>query len=211
MISIQQATASALQAYLQARMPDVDVSDRWPNGDKRLPPKAISILMAGRRRDFEIQPHIVAIDNLTFNRGDYTWGIKFITQPLQLDVWATSDIDRDDILARLDDFLNAGATSLVGALNVDPVENGLILQLDSYGWPASIADYEIGGPYINDSPNSIARDEFRATVEIDASALLTVTRTSARQRLIHLAMQLNEEQQTHVTDFTKTTTNYGGL
>jgi hypothetical protein len=59
--SIEQAALNALAAWLRATLPtDVIVSDRWPDPDKALPQRAVTILRAGGPTETSTQPSVDA-------------------------------------------------------------------------------------------------------------------------------------------------------
>jgi hypothetical protein len=196
--TIQQAAANALASYLAGVLTDVKVSQRWPDPGRRLPAKAITVLLAGRRRDNPIGTSILASTPSTGNNSTSVWRFMMCEQDIQLDVWATTDVARDDIIARLDDALNAGFPLNAGP--VDPVGFGLGLPLAD-GWSdfpgvTTYADYMFNGPDIDDDPNSVTESEFRATYLGTMHMCLTSTKTTPRQVQIILQLATSESTDT---------------
>ncbi len=203
-VSIQQAACNSLAAWLVAMMPsDVTVSTKWPSPDRPLPAKAITVLTAGGRKDTDVELQLISqldIDSLT---AAYTWQIKACEQAIQLDVWAKTDAERDDLLAQLDDVLNYGeaALGITGQFH-DPARAGLLLSIAD-GWPSSIADFTFDGPNTPDDSDAVKRAEFRATIMGNALVALTVTRTSAKQIQIILEQRLNDGVDTDIMTITQ--------
>jgi len=104
---------------------------------------------------------IVAALNAHFAARIYLWRIADVDQPAQLDVWATSDAGRKDLVARLTQALHAGAGESAGAEDAEPVGQDLLLTL-SDGWTGwAVADFD--APEIRDTPETVKRSEYRAT------------------------------------------------
>ena len=184
--SIQQAALNSLATWLTSQISSgVEISARWPSPDRALPAKAITIIKAGNTFDTPIERNIInQVDSLLDNSTIATWQIRSRRQPLQLDVWATTEPDRDDLLAQLDSALNA-AESPVTSFG-DAAGSGLLLNIAD-GWVNSFADFSFDGPSITDTPDSVQRSEYRATISGDLYVMLTVDRTSARQIQIALS------------------------
>ncbi len=189
MISIEQAAVNALKTFLQNNLPDVVVSEEWPNPDEPLPEMAVTILRVGAREETKVDPTVIGSE--PYFTGDppvehpvlrqFKWRVKLVRQPIQLDVWSCYQANRDDLHARLDELLNAGTlVTLSGAttLNSDEFRDGLLLQLgDGH---SGFADYQFEGPDIDDTPVSAQRNEFRATRVGAVYAALTITKIQPR-------------------------------
>lgn len=202
--SIQQASANALQSYLASQLSDCKVTGFWPSPDNPLPDKAITVLMAGPRHDESVELEYVGQVNgdLSSPVSESTWRVKVCEQDFQLDIWAHSDYDRDDILARLDEILNVGeAASIPGYL--DPARTGVLLKLED-GWANSFADFTFEGPSLDDDPDSIKRSEYRATIRSTAFMSLSVTRKTAKLINLNVKEYLNGEQTAQITTVTPT-------
>lgn len=92
----------------------------------------------------------------------YLWRVAELDLPLQLDVWATNDTGRDDVMARLVSILYAGSGASAGDAIDDPVEQALTLELGD-GWAGVRAEVAFGAPSVIDTGESKSRDEYRAT------------------------------------------------
>ncbi len=77
-----------------------------------------------------------------------------VEQPLQLDVWAQSDVARDDLMARLVPLLHAGPTATAGFTDDDPVSESIILPMLD-GWTGFYCDAHFDSGAINDTPDAI--------------------------------------------------------
>src|SRR5258708_436009 len=107
-VTIQQAACNALSTYIQTALSDVTVFARWPEASVKLPTKALSIIPAGPRITEFLDNNVLFQSSTTDPNPSYAWQIATCRQPIQLDVWTTADVLRDDILARLDNIMNTG-------------------------------------------------------------------------------------------------------
>lgn len=218
-VSVQQAVQSALQAWLMSKLPeDVTVSDRWPEptvnmaksagSDRRL--KTITILRAGPRQDEELQPELedgrVVVD-ATHNL--YVWTVLECKQPMQLDVWAAYDGDRDELMALLDEALHAGDETL-GITGGDPVRTGGVLLAVQDGWSTApfetFADFVFESAEAHDDPTSVQQSEYRATIRGYASFSLSVAAKSPTIASIQLRARVSETDAASVQAETTTVT-----
>jgi len=194
-VSVQQAAANAAVAYFKTRLPrDIAVHARWPGKD--FPGKAITLITAGSRRDQPLDPRILSKSNRGDNQTRAIWQIAECTQPFQLDLWATSHIERDDLIARLDEILRAGFAPLTDVVFKDPVANGFFVKLaDGWEEAETTAKFSFTSPDIDDSADAFARNQFRATYRGTAWMKLTIIATSPRQRAINLTALLDGSDQ----------------
>lgn len=194
-VTVQQAAANAFCAWLQSKLLDVVVEPQWPSPDVQKPDKSISIVTAGARQDLPIDLRIIK------NTPDLTpgsklttsvWQVAACTQGFQLDIWATSDIDRDDIKARLDQLLHADASPL-GLPFSNPVGGGCLIAVQD-GWQdfGTIADFSFNEVDDDISSDTQPRDIYRATYSGDAYFMLAVTAVTARQTVITFTQRLSE-------------------
>ena len=197
-VSIQQACMNALQAWLQTALgSDVVVAQRWPSPQKPLPSKAATLLMVGMREEEFLSPTVVDQFDLPGPQGSqgaqgpqgpqynvlYRWKVAEITQPFQIDLWATYDVTRDDMIARLQDQM------YVGTLAGDAAGNSPTLTLGD-GWDG-VVDFIIDQGAINDLPNAAEVSEWRATYSGDARAVLYIDAVSAKQAQINVRQTIN--------------------
>ena len=183
--SVEQAANNALAAWLTTQLASVDdgvsIEPRWPDPDKTLPEKAISIITAGPRQlEFcdpkPLGPGVLSSGNLY----TYQWHYAEVVQPIQLDVWCQYDVQRDDLVARLDDALNSGAAGL-GQTNIDPVSGDLILALSSAdGWGNSNANFVFGSCQLTDTADNAQQAIYRATYRGEAQVSMSVLSTVAQ-------------------------------
>jgi hypothetical protein len=208
-VSIEQAAANALAAYLTAQLAGVTCKAFWPNASQKLPPKAVTVVPVGRRRTVDHLGDFIRVVSfedrpLTDDNGDpllddsgnqltdriYTYAVSPIEQPFQLDVWATTDFDRDDIVARLDDALTLGLGITLGATNADPFRDGVLLALGD-GFTGN-ADFFFDGPTKDDNVNAAGRAEFRATYSGTMTANRTQTVRLPILRAVKLKLRVGE-------------------
>jgi len=171
-LSFAQTCVKAIADYLiTAVSSDVQVLDHWPTNSDQLKVnangriKTISITKVGTRRRIDA---VWPIDPLNMvarqNDGLWTFPVGGFIQPLQLDIWAGYDGDREDIIDQLDDALTAGIDrTIVNTIVDDPVKDGIVLALDpKNGWTGYL-DCWFDEPDLIDTPQSIKQTEFRAT------------------------------------------------
>src|SRR6185369_1440099 len=121
-VSIQQAGANALATFLTTKLSsDIVIESRWPSPDRVKPSKIITIYPAGRRVDTPIDLRIISKENVGDHDVSAVWQLAACKQPFQMDVWATADVLRDDMMAQLDDALHSGESSLGGLFAPTPV------------------------------------------------------------------------------------------
>lgn len=171
-VSVGQASANALAAYLTTVFGytslDVAITSRWPSLSQELPPRAITIVPVGRRQRLEVIPSmdVVTRTNLTATTAQVGFRLGSFVQPIQLDVWAGYDVDRDSIIAQLDVALSASMNvTLAGqpGINDDPVRDGIVVPLLSDDCFTGNIDYWFDEPDISDAAASVQRSEYRAT------------------------------------------------
>ena len=201
-VSVGQAAVTALQTWLRRSLPeDVAVYDRWPDADVRLfapaqaglPPSraVVSVMKVGRRQRVDvigpspgptITPDGAGKFLVTFRLGSYV-------QPVQLDLWTASDVDRDDVLDQLDTALTAGIDKTLGIVGGDPVRDGVLLPLAA---PYSgNVEFLLDEPETSDDGETVQDAEFRASWSGEARGeFLQTARVSAISTAI-LAQQLS--------------------
>jgi hypothetical protein len=207
LISVEQAAQTALKTWIASQLSGVTIFDHWPDMQD-LPARAISILRAGTREDEFVD--IVCIAEPT--PGTYTWRLRACEQPLQLDVWTTSDPARSDIMARLEAILNAGPSFTLNAVSfpdvpTDPFTAGILLQLPG-AWSNTLADFTFDEPRVVDSPTSIKEREYRATYRGRAYFDLTLSTTSPRMTRIDWKSYLNGAATAQIATITDSAVTY---
>jgi len=208
-VSVQQAAQTALQVYLQAQFdayfggapvdPDDPpnpercvVSDRWPEPDSGLPKRAVSIIEAGQREDTWVQEQDIAVvmqpDNVT---GLYTFRVAACRQPLQLDVWADYNAQRDELVALLDDFLHKGERFTLNQPNGNPVRDGVLLALDPTSGYSGFCDFTFDGPRKLDTNASPRVREYRSSSAGFCDVDLTVQALTPKLARVLMTMALS--------------------
>jgi hypothetical protein len=174
--SLHQAVQTALVTWLAstpAGMAGFEFGDRWPDAGPPLPPRMITVLRAGApeftwvdEEEVEGTPTQVGTSNLY----TYSFVVAQVELALQLDLWTTSDPERDDAVARLELALHASksltlAAYLAAQSNTSPqpfFETDLVVQCGA-PWDMCLAGYLFDQPTIDDDPSSVKRREFRAS------------------------------------------------
>lgn len=122
----------------------------------------------------------------------YVWRIRACEQPVQLDVWATYEAHRDDIMARLEPALNASAGETLGDATDDtPTDNGVLLALrEEDGWPGYV-DFDFDRPRRTHAQGDQKQGQFRAMYLGKAEFFLLVKAQSARMARIAVRQRIN--------------------
>ena len=198
LISVQQAAMNALKGWLQSSLPrDWKIDARWPDPDRRLPSKAVTVIMSGPVQWIMTDP--VVVDG-PFDVGipgskAWTWRLRTGIQPIQLDLWSNSAFSVDDMAARIESVLNAGesatGTNAAGQLPSDPFRNGILLKLQD-GWSGN-CDFVFNEPEIIEDPTSVQRSEYRYIYHGEAIFNLTGTATSVQLAQVTLKELLSEQ------------------
>lgn len=193
-VTIQQAANNALAAWLASKLTtDIVVEPRWPTPDKLKTPKMVTLTLAGSRRDTPIDLRLLSYSAYGDKQTNAVWQVAACTQPVQLDVWAPTDVELDDILAQLDDALHVDQFSLPSALSATPAGTGCLVALAD-GWDAcgTIADFSFDSPDVDVTSDAQARRLYRASYRGESNFMLTVNSTTARQVAINFQLMLSE-------------------
>ena len=185
------AAENALVAWISSQLTDIMISKEWPTpGEPINPNGSVSILRAGGCDETPvIYPNPTKVVPIPYtNNAQFYWRTHACEQPMQMDVWATSELRRDDIVERLNNALTAGrAQTLSPAFfatfgvdpNQNPVEQCIVLQLAA-PWDHLVGAYQFESPETEDSAGSNKRREYRATYRGSAFFDRTVIRVSPR-------------------------------
>jgi hypothetical protein len=122
-------------------------------------------------------------------RKIFRWLVLEVTQPLQVDCWATYDVVRDELCAALTMALHAGDQT-----DGVPIGPGLVLRLpEEDGWDG-FAEYLFEQVSLSDNVGSVAQSEFRATVIGEARVAMYVDAESLVTAKIQLDQKLNGKE-----------------
>lgn len=211
MKSIMQAASDALGAYLQTALgSDVVVYTSWPNPDIKLPGQnktgAVTIISTGpRQTEVDATGYAREVSRAELVPPDpilmsYTWDVALFRQNTQLDVWATSFVECDDLLARLDLALRAGTGATLGHANADPFRDGCLVKVDPADGYDSFAEFSFDGQDDNQTPAQSGRDEWRATMSGECAVNYTVTKTLPRLKTLRIRLKVKESGDPGETD-----------
>ncbi len=204
-VTLQQAARNALATWLTSELSSVPVTvePRWAEPDRQLRPKHITIIDAGPRDLEWLQPEVLYSTLVDLEGGnsvkkvDAVWSFGYATMPVQLDVWAQSDVGLDDIIARLDASLNKGTRGV--SVQTSPFDGGLALNLGD-GWSPGIVHLEFGQATLMQSPGSVIEGEWRAMYRGTASAQMTQAARTARIARILLEQRLRVQDPINTAD-----------
>lgn len=213
-VSIEQAAKNALAVYLAAQIPTATFLDRWPEAGQDVANRTISVIFAADSDEEYWQPTLQSsTPNVGSNPPTVTaiYEIASVTQPLQLDVWCTSETDRDDLVKKLADALSlgVGVTLAQGATGGDPVRNGILLPLAD-GWSGNVDITFDRARRVNTS-DSETRSEYRAMALGAARMVRTETRTLPEMKAIHLKQKTYETTTVPTGNFDITTVTDTGV
>lgn len=180
-----------------AALSDLRVESRWPDPQKQLPPRAITVTRIGARRDVAVYGEDAEClgkgADIDATTALYEWSVRACAQTMQIDIWAVDDFARDDLKARLDVVLNGGSTP-TGTANVNPVGGSLLVDLPAEdGWDGARADIIFGDSEDTDSPETTATNEYRATVKGEAWFTLSIQAQSPKLLRVLIAERLRDD------------------
>lgn len=169
----------------------VSVAQRWPDPEKTLPALAVTVLLAGdAKHDLTTTTEPVSSQELVppdATKKLYRWKVAEVTVPLQIDCWATFDVARDDLRARVEAALQGGDQA-----EDWPTGPGLDLALlVADGWEGS-AEFIFQAFGNMDTPNAAQQSEWRATARGQAFVALYIDAVSPRMAHITLQQKLND-------------------
>jgi hypothetical protein len=196
-VSLEQAAKNALAGYLRTAaalggVTGLTVLDRWPDAGIDIATPAVSIIFAGDTDEELYDPILVATSNLDATHVLATYEFASLRCPLQLDVWCTTDVSRDNLVKLLDDALRegVGVTLSQGVSMGNPVRDGVLVPL-SDGWPGNVDLYFDRLKRV-DTPDSVTRSEYRAMSLGDARMVRTIQKTLPRAARLTLKSKVHQ-------------------
>jgi len=187
--SIEDATQNALATHLAAQLGSgVKVSKQWPAPERSLPPLAVTVIQAGDSTHTLVQPEMISHQaGTSAGKYLYRWLVLEVTQPLQVDCWATTPPARSDLRKRVTDALNRGRMS-----DTYPIPGGLVISmLTADGWTGTV-DYAFPEGFSNlDIPDAAQQSEYRAIAHGWAHAALYIDAETPRLARIILRQTLD--------------------
>jgi len=177
--AIQEVVVNALVRFIAAQMPDAQVTAHWPEADQDLPPRGITVLAAGDPVTDPMAPQVEDYTAVDATTGLYTWSFSFCTQPLQIEIWTQSRMERAHMKDQLNTTLHLGELFTLGS--GDPVRHGVLLRLEpSLDGFEGFVDCDFDLATDNDSPFAVRADERRATVTGEANFIVSIQAQSPR-------------------------------
>lgn len=206
-VSVQKSALYALGAYLenQLAIEGLVVRDEWPaQGD--LPPKMITVIPVGKPQDERLQEVLAGSEELDPDDPKaatdrlYSYRVKARTQPFQLDVWATFEGDRQEIVDALDSAFQQGtaitlsqaARDAAGNPQGELIRDGVLLELDAEQWGhAGFADITVDPAEPMDDAGAVQQYERRSMIRGQASVELIVKAQSPRMARVFIQNALD--------------------
>lgn len=213
--SVGQAAANSLQLWLVSKLPaSVIVYARAPEpsvvaanirGGKTA---TVTIYKEGKRErepvlGSQVLESATPIPATSPQAYALLLSIGQVMQPLQLDVWATSDLDRDQTIDALDTALNVGWNVTLGPVGTtgigwavtaddDPVRDGCVLALSPNDGYAGLAEFAFDEPELSDDPESNSALQYRAFYT--GSARGSFSRLSTGALVVNPTLVLTQKQ-----------------
>lgn len=188
------AAVEALRAYLEENIrqtyPDILVSGEWPAADQPLPERSITVIIAGDVNKVYFDPYVLDASETVDQQKRIVWAMGSYEVPIQVDVWCLSKAERADLLERVRELSVRGRSLTMGNRFADPVGISVLLPLASDG---GFCDYLFDAPSYHDGPEAIQRDEWRASMQVQAVA--TETKTSVSPVVNKITVKFNFRDQ----------------
>lgn len=182
-ISPGQIAATTLQTWLSSQLTGgIVVYDRWAEPSVQRGTKVIAVSKVGVRRSTDVIPNEAELTtrvNLTSTTMQLVVPMGRYEQDLTLDCWVTNDVDREDMIAQLDDALNTGPGLSVPSSGGDPFEYGVLLAIAVSGFSGFI-DYSFDDPEITDDADSNQTNEYHLVYPGVARGVFSQVRTMTR-------------------------------
>jgi len=164
--NLSECIVKQLQKYLKNEVRELrQVIDEWPNENYKLTMPSVSIITTST----EFRPELTyqsLTGTITNHKAKDLYCVGFYDVKLQLDVWAKTKEERNDIFDLLFIALNK---------NISPM--GLSLQLEDYynQW----CQYLLVGHNIADSEERNQRNEWRVTIDLLVNCKAIMERTDS--------------------------------
>ena len=190
LVPLSQSGIDALAQWIKSQLPsEYKVHRRWPSAAVPLT-NCVTVITAGKATEQNLDPQLQGPgtpvdDNLT----EYTWRVRAVRQPIQIDCWATDPPTMGDMEARMDAARSCG-TGLTLNDGGDIASDHLTLAIGVSGGPVGYADYFIEGPnhpqtegqYMGVGEDAAQQKEYRVTFDGFFDAMETVTATVGRMK-----------------------------
>jgi hypothetical protein len=115
----------------------------------------------------------------------FQWTVATCKQPLQMDLWAGYDTERDALRTLLEPLLRQNTVATTNGLPDDPVQNSCLVELGD-GWIGT-ADFVLDSPTVIDTPESARRREYR--LNYTGTCYLTLDVLAQSPRLAELTLR----------------------
>jgi len=175
--SISEVLPKALGEYLKLNVPGIkEFYDEFPNASVAFKMPSVSIISKNYEFSPEMSPYRISTGTIVNNKAKVLYVVGDYEVGIQLDIWAGSKEERDDLFDATFNSLNP---------KISPM--GLTLKLNEYF--DSLCDYLYVGHEFADSDERSQRDEWRATLSLLATCkairdrkefIITVTPTPAQ-------------------------------
>lgn len=158
--SISEIVPKVLGDYLLKNVSGLkEFYDEWPNASVKLKMPSVSVLVT--RMDFKATSNpyktkVVELADIVANKAKVKWVVGDYEMPIQLDIWAGSKEERDDLFDAVFNALNP---------RISPM--GLVLKMDEYF--GCLCDYLYVGHEFADNEERSQKDEWRVTLSILAT------------------------------------------
>lgn len=197
-VAIEQAAQNALASFLATRLgTGVTVAKQWPAPDRTLPALAATVIQAGETEWLYCQPEAISSTaGSTSGTRLYRWLVLEVTQPLQIDCWATTPGARSNLRARVAAALQAGNMT-----ERWPVPGGglQLALLVADGWQG-VADFTFKSFSNLDTPDSAQQSEYRAIAQGEARVAFYIDAETPRLARIILQQTIDGATRTDTAE-----------
>lgn len=184
----------ALADYLKAEVPELSVSDKWPDPKQALVMPALTIIAAGERGYENVFPTVHKKIEVTDNPDliDVAYTIGQFDYQLQLDIWTDYPAKRGDIFDKVKNALNKQF------INGD-APCGLSLTLtDFYD---VIARFDQAGYTYLDSEESSQRSEWRVKMDLVVCHSDVTLKRESKMLDIQIQSQISDDKNVEDNNF----------
>lgn len=113
----------------------------------------------------------------------YTYRLADLDQPVQIDLWANTEVFRDDLWQLLEPLLNVPLKDSAGPtfsdIAFDSIRYGVCVPLGD-GWTGCFADFDFDAPRRIESEDPVQRNEFRMSFGGSCGIFRTIKRQEPR-------------------------------
>lgn len=188
----------ALTAFLTNQLAGIDVESGWTQQELEPNEKRINVLRVGAARPVEHQFETMPKESREVGSSDsgdpvreFRYDLDCLSQSIRLELWATSEVDLEDIEEQLQTALRQGTAASLGAGAGGPFRDGPLLRLGEEENPDGFVDFTFDWPSPDHTPDQHIRHEWRASIDGEMLMRLSLWATSSYQAEIILKARVS--------------------